>query len=288
MWRGYTWAYGLFKRHHTELNGLLWSFVPVAADARRRVALAAPEATVPEIFDYKADALHVRPEASHWKTMFPNFENWVRLSALLAICGYIEVYLQRVVALALASDPGVRFGKPRAVDGFIFKKQQPNYDFFDEAKGCVEGDWNQRIARYRAFFGKVPQAVEQSIGELQKMTNLRNSIAHTFGRELRQYAQDAIIMPGSMERLTQQRLEKFLALADLVASEVDKHLGTDHIGEYETLSFYQRKKDEPLLIGDRKYSDRPDRVLGRLLIREHGHGPGTQFCQGLIQYYQTI
>jgi hypothetical protein len=279
---GKTWAFRLFKRHHTELNNLYWSYAQAAHYAGRANALAAPQERPHELFHYRDAGRKVQSDRALWKASFGSFDNWVRLSALMSMSGYLEIYLKKVVTVALESDPGVQFGRSRAIDGFTFWKHHPKYSLAIEAEACVKGDWNQRVSRFDELFGHVPKPLSAAVGELELMRRLRNGVGHAFGRDTNEYSEHFHTAPRSMGRLSEERLKKWLGIIEEVATAVDQHLGPAHIGQYEMLCYYHSWSAEPRNVGT------GTRGFRRALYRKIGHSMGTEFVNGLIEYYANV
>ena len=124
MWLGSTWAYQRFRGHQTEVNDLYWSFVPAAGFADYLARHSARDTGTATLFHATGpDVRRLAPMAEEWRRHFREFQNWVRLAALLSAASYLEVYIRGAVTVALQSDPLVRFGRPRMMDGTTWLKQ---------------------------------------------------------------------------------------------------------------------------------------------------------------------
>src|SRR5215203_5527105 len=123
-WRGSTWAYSRFQKHHTEINSLYWSYVPVASYVIY-LARHAPLNISPEGLFHATgpDAYRISSNINLWRSNFREFQNWVRLSSVMSISSYFETYLQTSITLALLSDPLVRFGSSMMIDGVVWLKR---------------------------------------------------------------------------------------------------------------------------------------------------------------------
>lgn len=280
---GKTLAFDKFRKHHTELNDLYWTYAPAAHHAARHIkGSTVPPATS---FHFTREPRRVPPTAGEWEKRFKDFDNWVRLSSLMSLAAYFEIYVRSVVSLALESDPGVLLGKPRVVDGVSLLKTRKDYSYAESAVACVKGSWQERRAAYKDFFGFIPPSLETHSGELEEIRKLRNAVGHMFGRigEF-ENIRDTPDAPAS-ERLSESRLQKFLGVVMDVAQEIDAHLGAQHIGQYEALLLYHRWRDPNFL-------DTPEEVRG--FSRQFGHlvtvlragTGGAKYYRELIEHYK--
>lgn len=290
--RGHTWAYELFKRHHEELNALYWSYSTVVRDAKRQGEKVDEKQVISKAFSLsRSNQWAEFRKVSLWKDKFSDFDNWTRLNAALALFSYFEVYLHTVVCLALESDPGVQLGATRAIDGVKILKSERLHDSLQVAEECVKGDWTKRVNKYKSLFGQVPSQLVDEISELDQLRNLRNGVGHTFGRELTAYKSRIALHPAKMSRLSEDRLKKWLGLIHEIALSIDKHLGFEHIGEYETIYYYHQwlpTNREPWQREGKAKSLRIDGAFSIELNRILTNGPGAEFCKDLVSYYDSI
>lgn len=279
-----TWAYRLFKGHHTQLNSLYWAHAPAlryvfaATRGKKHEDPASSLLSLP-----LPDASRINITLGQWGKQFKDFDNWVRLNALVAITGYLEVYLKTVTRLALESDPTIPLGIKHGIDGVTALKNKPKYSSADQVVSCVKGTWHERLAHYKSLFGKVPTALNENIGSLERLRTIRNGVAHAFGRAPDEYETLADTSPKPFRRVTEERLKETLALVDEIALAVDRHLGTEHIGDYEALYFYHH--------WDKSYSSGHEteaRALSQLIGHLHGRNKNLGYYQGLIDYYRAL
>lgn len=285
---GSTWAYRRFRAHQTEINNLYWSFVPVAgfADYLARHSKVGTDTAV--LFHASGpDVRHLAPKADEWRKHFREFQNWVRLAALLSAASYLEVFIRGAVTIALQSDPLVRFGRPRLMDGVTWLKHGMRDDVETLVSPCVVGEWGRRAARYGELFGRVPAPISNNIGELDQMRMLRNSVGHAFGRNVRQSDSDLRrVRVGAPERLTEARFKRWLGLVDGIAVAIDGHLGSEHIGEFESITYYHHWRTQPRQGRERGYAE--PRAFSRELARVTGQPCGQTFSKGLIDHYSRV
>jgi hypothetical protein len=72
-------------------------------------------------------------------------------------------------------------------------------------------------------------------------------------------------------------------LVDEIAIEVDKHLGVEHIGDYEALYFYHRW-DRAFARGHQTEA----RALAQQIGRLHGRTKNIEYYKELIVYYHSV
>jgi hypothetical protein len=230
---GKTWAYRLFKGHHTQLNSLYWShasalrFVFSATRGRRREDPANSLLSLPA-----NDLTRINISLGDWAKCYGDFDNWVRLNCLVAITGYLEVYLKTVTRLALESDPCIAVSVKHGIDGVTALKRKPRYSFAEEVLPCVRGTWGERLAHYARLFGHVPSLLNSSIRDLERLRIIRNGVTHSFGRATDDYDRLLDTKPKPYQKVKADRLKSTLALVDKIALAVDNHLGKEHIGDY--------------------------------------------------------
>ena len=279
-------AYARFKAHHTEINRYYWSFVP-AASYVKHIQRHSPPSTTAELFH--ASGPNVRrldPAAAAWAANFREFENWTRLSVLLSALSYLETYMSTIVTLALRSDPLLRFGQSRAVDGAAWVKRSVSDDVSNLVAGCTKGEWSKRIANYRRLFGMVPQRFAAQESDLERMRSIRNGVAHGFGRELRHF-HDPISLDGNKaERLSEQVLLRWLGSIEQAGIAIDEHLLEAHVGDFELLWHFHRWHALPRAEKEPKYIE--STAFSRFLNRTFGSTPGRDHCRQLEKYYYRI
>lgn len=285
MWLESTWAYRLFRYHHIELNLIYWSCAPVASDALRRAQAESPSSETTDLFNFHTgDAARVPHPLSRWDDSFKMSQTWMRSTLALAIASILEVYIRTVVALALESNPGLLIGAPDVIDGVKLLKGNPSYSYLKYGERCATGEWSNRIASYKTFFGSAPADLENSISELEQLRKFRNGVGHTFGRDAQDYRTRMDVKPKRLTAISEDRLKTWLGLAEKVVKSIDGDLGSKHIGEYETLYFFHSK----ILNLPARGHTTPEATLSKELTLLHGHGPGKRFCKELIKYYLKI
>ena len=283
-WYGAIRPYARFKGHHTEINKLYWSFVPTAGYVKYLERHAPAGTETATLFHASGPNVHrLQLTARDWLASFKEFENWTRLSALLSALSDLETYISTAVTLALRSDPLLRFGQSRAIDGAAWVKKSVTDDVSEYVTDCVKGQWSKRIASYRRLFGLVPGALTASEGDLERMRNIRNGVAHGFGRDLRIFDDPLNMKDGPQERLSEAELLGWLGAIEQVAVAIEAHLLQSHIGNFELLWHFHRWRALPREKLDRRYTEAV--AFSRFLNRSFGSTPGREYCKEVERYY---
>lgn len=280
-------AFTRFKEHHTEINSHYWSLAPIGSYAKylQRHSVAGTPTAV--LFHASGPHAHrLEPLADGWSKNFKEFENWTRLSALLSALSYLETYTSTAVTLALRSDPLLRFGQSRAIDGIAWIKRSVADDVSDLVAGCVKGEWSKRLASYRKLFGTVPTQLTALGGNLDRMRNVRNGVAHSFGRDHNLFEDPLRLATDRAERLSEPTLLGWLGDIEQAASAVDEHLLRGHLGDFELLWHFHRWRGLPRSEREPKYVEAT--AFSRFLNRTFGSAPGRDYCRQLERYYDQI
>jgi hypothetical protein len=284
-----TWTYQVYKKYNDELNQMLWSNVAASKSIYKQLgtngakwtnqASAHLEFTVPKGEESFTDL-------QHWSDVYNQFNNWTNLNALLAISSNMETFLSTIVSLALESDPGILFNSPKSIDGVVLLKNGATKSKIHEdiIIGITKGDWNSRVSTYRRVFITVPKVLEDNIGELEKIRNLRNKVGHAFGRDIEGSRNHEVKSINAMEKLTDYKLKKYQNLILSIVSQIDKHLLTNHIGEYQAIAYYHRIY--PGLPQNTHQTERAKTLKKRL--GQAGDLSAKEMCKGLVKYYEEL
>ncbi|WP_199621002.1 hypothetical protein [Paenibacillus alkalitolerans] len=281
---GNTFAYRLFKKHHTEINNLYWSHM-LAANRTLNIVKKADKGMKPTtVFSASKKYMKRLPATlQQWEHDFKDFNNWVRLSAAMAINGYMEIYLRKICALAIESNPGIIIGAPGAIDGLALLKSRPSHDYSEYAVHLTKGDWNSRIGFYEKLFGEAPGKLKDYSKELNELRKMRNGVGHSFGRAMEDYDTGLHLQIKPMMRLSEERFLNWLRMADEVTLAIDNHLKDTHIGNYELLLYYHTWDGDN--DGD---ADDESEVLQERLSHEAGTTLERRFLQEMIEYYREL
>jgi hypothetical protein len=279
-----TWAFYVFKKHHTQLNELLWAHHSAsrrAATIAHGVGLAnqTKQAFPASIVDAARQTLPL----SDWLDYYKNFDNWARLSAALSLASYLEHYVHKTIRLAICSDPGVILGRSRAIDGAIFlQSKSPSFEIKTHIEAFTKGTWQSRVTTYERYFGPPPIELASSVTELDHLRVLRNSVGHRFGRPIND--DDIAPLAGleEPERLSRKRLVGWLGTVEKVVASIDSHLRTNHIGSYEVLEAYMVVKQ------DKFTKQWEDRRLSKYFPSTQGVILGDGYCRDAISHLQAL
>jgi hypothetical protein len=228
------------------------------------------------------DQRRVEPSVDLWSDAYDRFNNWTRVSALVALSSYLEVYMKTIISLALESDPGAPRGASQKIDGAVLLKYSPHHSHFEEATQVVIGDWSKRLKLYKELFGSVPSTLYSLQGDLEKLRRLRNDAGHKFGRDMQEEDYRCRVEPIEMVRVGLPTLKKQLGVVEAAARAIDEHLVGHHIGSYEVLHFYHVKRPELWEAGSHA------RKLRKALGAIFGVGLSDQYSEAVKAYYENL
>lgn len=284
-----TWSAQVFNKYNDELNEMLWSYSSSSKFTYKKLdegkAKWGDKASDHLIFDVpKGD--EVFQNLKEWSEAYNKFNNWTNLNALLAISSNFETYLSTVVTLALDSNPGILFESSKSIDGIsLLKKGAKRNKYHDDIIVSVtKGDWNSRLSAFKKVFGEVPNEVLGSIGELEKIRNLRNKIGHSFGRDIETSRNHEVKEILPIEKLTDSHLKKYQKIILKTVKSLDSFMLSKHIGEFQTIAFYHR-----IYSGLRKDIHQSDRAMElKKQLGKFGDKSGKEFCKELVKYYEEL
>ena len=277
-----TWAFVIFKEHHTQLNEFWWAqkcaygksmSLAKSVGLDKKASLAFPDATF--------HAGRADNTLRQWNSRYYSFGNWAKLSFAMGLCAYFEVYLATVVRLALSSDPAVKLGVSRAVDGVALLKNEKLPPMKLEIESITKGTWSSRIAAYAKLFGSAPNILVSSASELDQLRILRNGVGHAFGRDIDAYESGSCFRAKELNRLSDARLQKWLGVVEKSAVAVDADLRDKHIGPFEIFEYYHS--------WDKQYNKGVHSKAGALkslIPMRAGDATHLDYFQGLIDHYK--
>lgn len=278
-----TLAGRLFKRHHTHFNDTYW--------AHRTALKFSYAATVPfnradptsVLFPLSQGDRRVPSTLGRWADSYSDFDMWVHMASVIALCGYLETYIAQVATAALESDPSLILGGGPKIDGAVYLKHNPQYDMYPHVEGLVRGDWQARSSHFSKLFGSCPYST--LIGDLERLRKLRNDAGHSFGRDIKRMKFAANWKIESLPKIKEKDLQHHLSVAEVVANEIEKQLAPV-VGQYEiikTLHAWLPHCDNPRL---------SVKEIGKqfsLHINELTGSPyGKQPSVSLIKYYLAL
>jgi hypothetical protein len=234
-----TWAFLIFKEHHTQLNEFWWA---------QKCAYGKSMSLAKSVgLDNKASQAF--PDASfhvgrsnntlrQWNNYYYSFGNWAKLSFAMGLCAYFEVYLATVVRIALSSDPAIKLKVSHAVDGVALLRNGQLPPVKPELELITKGTWHSRLAAYQKLFGSAPAVLINGASELDHLRILRNGVGHAFGRDIDAYESESCFKAKELTRLSDARLQKWLGVVEKSAVAIDAHLRDKHVGPFELFEFY--------------------------------------------------
>lgn len=227
-----------------------------------------------------------------------------RLFTLLMAVSALERYMLAVATAAIESDPLRTSGFPKLLDGLVLKKRKIEITK-PSLTPIVKGEWSGRIATLERLFGSVPDKLKDAQGELERIRQTRNAIAHNLGSEgddngtlppslslIVGARADRLLMPR--RGLSQNRLVSWLRLLTDVSIALDSQFTTQYIGDYEAAAIYLDWRDSP---------DRYEKALGITLVsakKSHSQrfqnfassaldmALGSSYVQGLERYISRL
>lgn len=284
-----TWVFWVFKKHNIELLRMYTAFETSRRFTYSNLGKVAkwddqPTKHFPFVRPLGYDQFD---DIRDWSCAFNDLENWLNLNALVAISSNLETYMATVIPLALSSDVGALYGTTKKIDGIQILKHghAKAFDFEQHVVACTKGDWSSRLAAYERYFGRSPKYFSTNISALERIRTLRNTVAHSFGRDIEASRDQHQVKTLPIEKLSRDGLLSLQKVVWQMAKAIDVHLHQFHIGEYQALAFYHRLC--PSLRHDLHSSMRAIELKKR--IGHFGTTPaGKEYCKGLVQYYESL
>ncbi len=301
-------AFQVFRHHQIQLSKFIWSHAMSAKYTYSKLGEENLECGKAKANWEDSPAKHFKSDkknklrTSHfrdmkdWSKSFDEFENCLNLSALLSLCSYLELYIDSIVSLSIQSDPGLLYQVPQKIDGIYVLKygNYPTGYINDYVTQCTKGEWSQRFANYEKIFTDLPADLKQEESNLEKMRNLRNKVAHSFGKDIQDSHDKTTLKSKSAERLRRETLFKYMNSAFNAAKAIDAHLLDKHIGEYELIYFYHviQKDNKASTIKEKAHFLKKRLGFTKSLSGQNEIGlmpyMSKQFCIELVGYYEEI
>ena len=288
-WAGSSLALVAFRKQFTEINDQYWGWLPTEILASRFLSSTCRSANLESAIGVSGSNWHrVGHDVESFATKFKLSRRWARLNTLMLVSSSIEMYFRNITRVAQLSDPTLTPGFPKSLEGLTLLKRGAR--IMIDSTPFFKGDWSQRLAAYQRTFGSTPTIVPQAIGDLEQMRKLRNRIAHEFGLQVDR-GPYGYLSGASAVRLSQERLQKWLGIADQVVKAIDSHLVIDFVGDFETLELYHLWKQDKSSLLREAGIHLPSRVLGdnsgfiKYLARVTiARSPGKTYWRGLDEY----
>ncbi len=231
--------------------------------------------------------------------------NWIRLASLVFTASYLELYVRRVVAASIHSDPGVLIRTPRAVDGVKFLKAKALTIADATVEACTKGKWSARHHALKELFSNDIPGIHANLSELDSLQSTRNAIAHHFARLSAGNARSAsddfwYLDPAHAERqpivkVSTERMVKLFKAAQGATLELEA-LAAPHIGAFETIRFWHTfntvRTDPKSKVYDGYQSLFKSGGKQKLISTFHAKMAGStlsrEYCRDLISYYDAM
>lgn len=288
-----TWPYHIFQKYSLELEKMMQSHFTstkyLYSDLASKGANWTDDVNTHFTFDNsKKSGLY--SDLEDFSTAYNQYDNWSNLNALMAISSNLETYMATVISLALESDPGILLNSTMQIDGAKpLKYNEHRKDIYENyVISCTKGDWSSRSSSYQKIFGYLPNAIKDNIGMLDKIREVRNNVGHALGRDIKESRKHGVLTILPITKLTRERLSIYKQLIWKVTKEIDQHLLTTHIGEYQIIHFYHEQYT--LLSTEKNLTIRANnfkKMVGKFGDQNAGI-PGKLFCKELVNYYEAL
>lgn len=234
-------AHRLFKRHHTHFNDIYWAHRVARSHTFQSTKFSKREDQVSSLFNPSFHEVRTNRSLGEWGQWYSEFDDWTRMSAIMAMAGYLETYIAQVTTAAFESTPSLIFGGGPMIDGAAYLKHNPKYDLYEHSEQFTRGSWQSRISAYKNIFGSCP--FESKLSDLEKLRSLRNDVGHSFGRNIKsmKFAQSWEVK--KLSSISDKRLVLFLDLVEQVAESIDSHIASKYIGQYEVIKVYHYRHE---------------------------------------------
>ena len=281
-----TWPFQLYKQYNEELSGFIWAEYAAHEYTKKQIKKevkdmatdCAPYITFPpKVWNFQT--------MQQWLDAFDEGQNFLYLNCVVALSSNLETFLSAIISLAIESNPGVLLKAPMSIDGVKLLKYKPldKKVYEKQVKACVEGTWQKRKNAIKDLFGCYPIELDKNTNALESIRKMRNKVGHAFGRDIDQSRVFSSLMKQPSERVSLQTLRNWLAVTYEVAVAMDSFLLQNSIGEYQAILAYHNNKSA--------WSTKLSKEKARELKKMYGamdQQIGLTFCQGLIEYYDSI
>jgi hypothetical protein len=280
----------VFKKHNAELMKMFIAFKNAHKYTYKK--LAADKATWTD-FPTKHFVFNDRREfeqysnLKEWSNSFNDLDNWMNLNSLVAISSNLETFMATVIPLALESDIGILYGTSKRIDGIEIRKygHENSFDLNNVIIKCTKGNWQSRVNEYKRLFGKAPSVLESSISDLDKIRNIRNEVAHSFGRDIEESRRRMEVTTLPIKKLSDKKFLEYQELTFNVAKEIDRHLLCEHIGEYQMLLYYHELYQS---LDKTIHPSHRARAFRKKLGGHLGFAAGQVLSKELVDYYESL
>ena len=289
-----SWQFEIFKKYNKELTHMLISFN--ASQAYTYKHLTASGATfglnADDYFTFK-DSRHIGTfkTIKDWSDTHNELSSWIYLNALIALTSNFELYLSSIIKLSLDSDPGVIFGASQSIDGAYIKKYgKKKIDYDRYVRPCVTGEWDKRRMNFEKTFDCEIPIIRKNIKQLEKLRQVRNDIAHAFGRNLRITKNHEKVEAYKLPKMTYKKLIKYQSMMFKIVEHLDNYLLKNHIGQYQLILHYYNWKIKNRMTS--KFNNTQIQFFSIQFRKDLGQyrkiATQKKFAKDLVTYYENI
>ena len=276
-----SWSFKIFKKQNKELIDMYIAHI-LAQEYLNKNQIKTNEHE--EYFNNFKDF-------QSWENSFNQFDNWIKLNTIIAMSSILEMYMTRIIKLALHSDMNLWNQNDR--DGIkLHKKRKHKNEGNGKAKKCTEGQWQIRVDNFKEIFQEVPKIFKiKNIKILEDIRKIRNNIGHSFGADLdnskKQYDD---LIPLEVIKLEHRDIIKYLKLTYSVARSIDKQLMKNHIGTYQYLKFYHEINS---ILKDKEIYRQAEILKKKIAKKDNNKTTkvdlfSRNFYMELIKYYNNL
>lgn len=298
-----SWAHLVFKNQYTEIIKMHNSYKVVPAYVYKNLKNTdnsewSDKASI-RFGDLakgkRGDELFV--DLKEWSDYFNIFSKWGDYSSILALSGNFEIYIDKIVSIALESDVGLLIKSSKITDGIKLKKLNNINVNLNQINllvtGCVKGTWYQRVNQFQLIFNWKPSLleVESNIELLEKIRKIRNDAAHAYGRDLQGIKISQGLEVKDLKKIDDKLIMSYFALVYKLAKQIDKYLITNHIGEYHCLNFYHNLRiSEEIILNDMHAHNiyLASEILRKRYGQYSSQPMGKMYYKELIKYYEKL
>jgi hypothetical protein len=163
-------AFYRFRRDLTDVNNYYWGAGSALRAVQGRVRHMDEAENFREVLRLTQSEF-VKPlghTPSTYSSQLKVSRRWHGLLTLVLISSAFEIYISAVSTIAIASDPVLRPGFPKRVDGLTFLKHELSAGERN-TEALTKGEWPSRLSAFRRTFRSVPHILTENVGELEKL-----------------------------------------------------------------------------------------------------------------------
>lgn len=281
-----TWSFQVFSKYDDQLGMMLTSNANAAKYCYSAMGKAGCSwSDSAEVVLATGDRfLSAFEDLKHWSDTYNDFQNWMRLNAVLASAANLETFIAGVVDTAIQSDPGTLFGASKVIDGsMLLKTNAKGVDQEPHIISCTKGAWPSRISAIERIFGDLPLAAKFEVSKLEKIRRIRNNVGHAFGRDISSAQYHGLREIHSMERISESTAFGATSTCRNFARALDSYLLQNHIGDFEIVRFFHahHQDNQGAKLGERVASLKK-------AIGSRAQPRGKAYLRDLISYWDQL